>query len=600
MPPRVEPQAAVGSRAPRARPTVAPGLALDRARNQARTLAESVPPQLRLGYARSFCTALLQRYWQQMKPRCTRNLRTPPLGAAEGLLGKEDQAVAVFIADLAAELEPDDAGYLVGRTYAVMLPEDFRAENGVYYTPPTVAHRLIDGVTEAGIDWQTCRAVDPACGGGAFLGPLARKMLQAMPGANRRIAIQSIASRLVGLELDAFSAWISRVFLDVTLNAQIGGPGDETFDPIQIGDTLKRTEEARFDLVIGNPPYGRVRLAAGQRAKFARSLYGHANLYGLFLDQALRQTTPTGVVGFVTPTGFLCGEYFKNLRALLASEAAPISFDLIHEREGVFDDVLQETLLTVFRKGSKQRVAKVNFVEASQANLTVSCVGTAPLPSKPELPWIVPRERDAVKLAARLRTMTSRLADWGYGVSTGPLVWNRHKDQLRDEPAKGTVPLLWAECVSADGAFSFRATRRHHSPYFLLRPEDGSLLVRSPCVLLQRTTAKEQIRRLIAAELSAAFIEENEGVTVENHLNMVVAIVKKPPVPTAALAAFLNSIAADRAFRCISGTVAVSAYELEALPLPPAWAMREVAKLVADGRTTQEVEHYCLQLYGEG
>jgi hypothetical protein len=28
-----------------------------------------------------------------------------------------------------------------------------------------------------------------------------------------------------------------------------------------------------------------------------------------------------------------------------------------------------------------------------------------------------------------------RLADYGYAVSTGPLVWNRHKDQLSDRPS---------------------------------------------------------------------------------------------------------------------------------------------------------------------
>ena len=39
--------------------------------------------------------------------------------------------------------------------------------------------------------------------------------------------------------------------------------------------------------------------------------------------------------------------------------------------------------------------------------------------------------------------------------------------------------------------------------------------------LVQRTTAKEQNRRLIAAELPASFIKKHGAVVVENHVNMV-------------------------------------------------------------------------------
>ena len=85
----------------------------------------------------------------------------------------------------------------------------------------------------------------------------------------------------------------------------------------------------------------------------------------------------------------------------------------------------------------------------------------------------------------------TRLSHWGYRVSTGPLVWNRHKERLRRKPVKGAVPLLWAECVSADGEFVFRALRRNHAPYFVPESEDSANLVSRACVLVQRTTAKE-------------------------------------------------------------------------------------------------------------
>jgi adenine-specific DNA-methyltransferase len=75
---------------------------------------------------------------------------------------------------------------------------------------------------------------------------------------------------------------------------------------------------------------------------------------------------------------------------------------------------------------------------------------------------------------------------------------------------------------------------------------------------------------LIAAEMPAEFVAQHGRVTVENHLNMVLPIVAKPKVPVSAVAAFLATMTADRVLRCINASVAVSASELEAMPLPAA------------------------------
>ena len=136
-----------------------------------------------------------------------------------------------------------------------------------------------------------------------------------------------------------------------------------------------------------------------------------------------------------------------------------------------------------------------------------------------------------------------------------------------------------------------------HINLYLLANGDGWLVVDRSCVLVQRTTAKEQDRRLIAAELSQAFIDAHGGVVVENHLNMVRTI-GAAKVSPAAVAAVLNSDIVDQVFRCISGSVAVSAFELESIPLPPASAMATIEKLVAKGASRGTVEKSLRALYG--
>ena len=133
---------------------------------------------------------------------------------------------------------------------------------------------------------------------------------------------------------------------------------------------------------------------------------------------------------------------------------------------------------------------------------------------------------------------------------------------------------------------------------FKIERGDDWLLLEEACVLVQRTTAKEQARRLIAAELPAEFIAKHGGVVVENHLNMVRPTLQ-PAVSPATVAAVLNSRVADELFRCINGSVAVSAFELEAIPLPSPAAMRGVERLVAKGACSAEIEAELAPLYGQ-
>ena len=136
-----------------------------------------------------------------------------------------------------------------------------------------------------------------------------------------------------------------------------------------------------------------------------------------------------------------------------------------------------------------------------------------------------------------------------------------------------------------------------------LAPTSGlqqSLVTDFPCVLLQRTTAKEQRRRLIAAELPVSFIVAHGAVVVENHLNMIKPLAGTPKVTPATLAALLNSDLVDQVFRCINGSVAVSAYELEALPLPSPENLEEFEQLVRRHASRERLEQAVERLYGNG
>jgi adenine-specific DNA-methyltransferase len=558
--------------------------------------AHTSAERTQLALAEAVTIQAVRVYWARIIGSLNLPLLPPPREAR--LLPREIVSVALQLGEVASQLPVSHAAYHLSLIYTSLLPLQWRAGRGIYYTPPALAERLLDQAEAAGLRWTTARILDPAAGAGVFLILAAQRLSQALQPSTPALAIETLSNCIRGFELDSFAAWLGQIFIEAACLPIISKAERRPDQFITVCDSLNgiHGHDAEYDLVIGNPPFGKLSLSEKQRARFARSLYGHANLYGLFIDLSVQLAKPGGLISLLTPSSFLAGQYFKNLRALLWKEAPPVILDFVTLRKGVFEDVLQETILATYKKGANRRRSPVFFVNPQAAlSITPKAAGRFELPREDAAPWIVPRHADEARLAQRLRAMPERLADWGYKVSTGPLVWNRFKSQLRDKPEAGTVPLVWAECVTADGRFVFRSEKRNHKPFFRLQSRDDWLVVRTSCVLVQRTTAKEQKRRLIAAEMPASFLALHDGVTVENHLNMLIPIVEKPYVSPMLLAAFLNTTIADRAFRCLSGSVAVSAYELECLPLPGA---SDIRRAIGRRHDCENIEKAFIKLYG--
>lgn len=581
---------------------------LENGKFMARTLVAALSQDERLSLARVFCASVIKTYWFESQ-RGYRTAWTLPnhfLPCPDSELEEPAASLSYAMGCAAARLDPIKASYLIGVAYTLMLPDETRSRLGVYYTPPGLTRRLLEMATLAGVDWTSCRVLDPACGGGAFLAPVAVKMISANRELSAKQLVRALAERVRGFEIDPFSAWASQVFLEAALMGVCREAGERLPTVIEICNSLLRPAgEPLYDLVIGNPPYGRVTLNSETRTRFQRSLYGHANLYGLFTDLAVQLTRPGGVIAYVTPTSFLAGEYFKSLRTVLANEAPPANIDFVATRKDVFEDALQETLLATYkRSGNKRSKARaepsVHFISPIDYDQVAGeSAGTFALPNPVGSPWLIPRSANQERLIVFLRKMNHRLRDYGYTVSTGPLVWNRHKSQLSSRRVKGALPLIWAESITATGEFVFRADKKNHEPYFMPKEGDEWLISRKPCVLLQRTTAKEQNRRLIAAELPRTFLSSHGAVVIENHLNMIRPIDAAPAVHPMVLSAFLNSEIVDNAFRCISGSVAVSAYELEALPLPPPERLATITELMKRRMDRRDIEEAFTRLFLE-
>ncbi len=461
----------------------------------------------------------------------------------------------------------------LGQLYVESLAGAERAKEGKHYTPAILAERLWDMTRSAlglprGKDGRLPGLVrDPACGAGALLLPPLREHLRATYKDDPAITMRSLGSLIQGVDMDPWSAWLTNVILAAETLATLARVPDARRSPIPVlataGNGLEGGRE-KAAATIMNPPYGRLRLTDDVRAGFAHVLYGHANLYGMFMASGEENTAQEGVLACLVPTSFTAGRYFHKLRGYLGETMPMHAMNFVDGRNGVFNGVLQETCLVTFKRKPARRV------KITRSNGHVERVGEVPTPKGDGL-WLLPREsRDAVIAAAAAR-MTLTLETAGWHASTGPLVWNRRKADLHSRPGNNRAMILWGADI--DGGEVHRDAARDKARYLALNVKSdlNVMLLEEPAVLVQRTTAPEQCRRIVAADLSQEKLAALGGrVVVENHVNVLRPTSAIPLISRATLARVLQTRTMDRLMRCISGSVAVSSYEIDSLPLPDA------------------------------
>jgi len=504
--------------------------------------------------------------------------------------------------------------------YLHLVPEEMRRALGQVMTPqPIVLHILRATGYRADEEILGRTLCDPACGSGVFLVEAVRIYLRALRAQGIPPAdwYPRVVSHFEGIDVDPLACLYARFNLslllaDALLSWMKAHPR-RLPEPLPIShcDTLETLAAeiggqrvalpriGAFDFVIGNPPYRKVSpLSPTLREVFQGSLYGHPNAYGLFLHAGIEMLRPGGRLGFIVPRSMLSGLYFQNLRRMIEQRTFLEELSLLAERKNVFPQVLQGTMIIVFRKPGTGEAPAADWPVRTSIVRTAAELGNGG-PS-----YVTTR---AAQVARRLngttvwfvsdQERTYSLLDKIIGrhpllggpvvacpARTGPIVWNRVKPLLRPRAAEGRFPLVWATDV---GRFRFDfATAGDTRPAYLEATEKlRDLATTGASLLIQRVTADEQARRLV---VSRSGFPIHQRYFVENHLNVL------QPAPSARidlryLLGLLSSDVVEFLFRSMNGNTQVSATELNLLPVPRGGFEAEIAELVSELEGTRSL-----------
>lgn len=501
-----------------------------------------------------------------------------------------------------------DATYWLSSSYAILAEDSYRKKMAMFFTPVSLTDGLLNDLADQGTDFGSKSFMDPACGGAAFLTPIALRMRTALlaRGLSPREILNHIEEHLHGTDLDSTLCELSKHFLCMALYDDIQKTGYvPKFDVYKANSlTSLDLQMGKIDVVVCNPPFRKMTAEELKplRADYADVIDAQPNLYCLFITLCIRLLQDGGRAALVTPTSFLSGQYFSRLRKFLIHNTDIEHIGMVSDRQGVFMDVEQETALSILRRRVDEDSAHAHAnVSVVSATGQYSSVGECVLPNH-GLTWPIPRSIDDVALVRHLSSSKFRLADYGYKVRIGAYVWNRDKrpkfESLEDAKrakALSVVPLLWSRDISSRGVVRVEKNSKWNVEHRFvdLGMKISTSLVKSPCVLLQRVTSNDQPRRLVAATVCQDIFDIYGGFVGENHVVVLEQVVEQPELSPTDLAELLSTYIVDRYFRCISGATNVSAFELNQLALPDPVLLREA---LIDGNNWDEAVNKGYQL----
>jgi hypothetical protein len=236
-------------------------------------------------------------------------------------------------------LAPGLAPEGLGPAYEAQLDTDNRRAIGAFYTPDLIAEGVARLVLAqvAGSNGRP-RVCDPAVGGGAFL--LAAARLLDELGLDRATIVNEC---LYGCDTDSAAVRVTRDALRLWASED-GHRGDPGSHLVVADGLVERPWPARFDAVIGNPPFlnqletrtARDRhMASELRLRFGDGLAAYADSSTLFLLAAVELCGPGGRVGMILPESFLSARDAAPTRSRLAEAASLDGVWLANE--SVFD-----------------------------------------------------------------------------------------------------------------------------------------------------------------------------------------------------------------------------------------------------------------------
>jgi len=326
-----------------------------------------------------------------------------------------------------------------------------KKNDGIYFTPPTTIMKNIDALKKYMKNVKN--VLEPACGSCEYITLLNNRYADLMiTGIEYNKTIFESIKHLEGNNISLYNE-----------------------------DYLTYTNENKYDLIIGNPPY------YVMKKKDVESCYydyfdGRPNIFILFIIKSLELLSDNGILSFILPKNFLNCLYYDKTRNYIKSDFQIL--DII-ECNDDYIDTKQETIILIIKKNIGKLIKNDKYCFHSDKYTILG----------------IPKSISKLKSILGGSTTLQKM---GFSVHVGNVVWNQCKNELTDDETK--TRLIYSSDIKNKKLDIKKYSNKDKKNYISKEGEKG------PILLLNRGYGVGKYN------FEYCLVDEDLEYLVENHL----------------------------------------------------------------------------------
>lgn len=332
-----------------------------------------------------------------------------------------------------------------------------------------------------------------------------------------------------------------------------------------------------YDMIIANPPSELLHADRAEIAAYREVCAGATDLAFLFAVAAARALAEGGQLVALLPSAYANSAYLEKIRRHLATlgHLERLHLFVAPSKNGAHADSIRKTLVLKFTRSPLAEDATI-LVSSSPSETSEDITLLPPFPygrivNEENGSLLLLKSEEDAALLTLVESLPERLSTLGLRMRTGLTLESRYRDQLREEPTEGAVPLIRPSSMrngmvwQKDGVFVI--------------PVIPSLAQKNKNMLfIKRVPAKSDARRMVCAVYLASQFARYPRISTHNKLNYIdYADGREMDSPMLhGLYAVLTSDLYESYLALISHSSRINAKDYEELPLPTADVLRKI------------------------